>query len=237
MFDCPVSNAQYSWPVLGKQQASHKKRAFDASDTKLPGLALLPMARSEQMPRWCRAFLQPEPYAVGCPAHEPKMPELPAAAVLTAFPNSRPPQDQQQHAVVPEHPQLPVLRCRTTRHRAVGEAGGTPVAGSRDRDGTFTPVYPGGGSPMHMDSCGLGGESDFTPRAGSEDRDLDAHMGSGMVAGHKRSRGGQVGMSADRTEGGCVVACIGCSLSKSAVTLLHSTGTSVSGVELNCMVV
>lgn len=121
------------------------------------------------------------------------MAELPTAAVLTAFPSSRGPQDNQQHGVVPEHPQLPVLRCRTTRHRAVGDVGGTPVAGSRDREGGYTPLYPGGGSPMHMDSCGgLGGESDFTPRAGSEDRDLDAQMGSGMHAGHKRSRGGQV---------------------------------------------
>jgi hypothetical protein len=124
--------------------------------------------------------------------------------MLTAFPSSRPAQDNHHHqhqqqqnaAAVPEHPQLPVLRCRTTRHRAVGDAaGGTPVAGSRDRDGSFTPLYPaaGGGSPMHVDSCGPGADSDFTPRAGSEDRDLDAPMGSGVRAGHKRSRGGQVG--------------------------------------------
>jgi hypothetical protein len=127
--------------------------------------------------------------------------ELPTAAVLTAFPSSRGPQDQQQHGAVPEHPQLPVLRCRTTRHRAVGDVGSTPVTGSRDREGGHTPLYPSGGSPMHMDSCGgLGGESDFTPRAGSEDRDLDAQMASGMHAGHKRSRpgGGQVGFQLEQ---------------------------------------
>jgi hypothetical protein len=46
---------------------------------------------------------------------------------------------------------------------------------------------------MHVDSCGLGAESDFTPRAGSEDRDVDAHnTGNGTHIGHKRSRGGQV---------------------------------------------
>lgn len=125
--------------------------------------------------------------------------------MLTAFPSSRPAQDhhqqQQQHnAAVPEHPQLPVLRCRTTRHRAVGDgAGCTPVAGSRDRerDGSFTPLY-GGGSPIQVDSCGgPGADSAFTPRAGSEDRDVDAPMGNGVRAGgHKRSRGGQVGVFA-----------------------------------------
>lgn len=143
---------------------------------------------------------QPEPYAVGCPAHEPKLPD-PPAVVLTAFPASNKQhtqdtqQQQQQPPVIPEHPQLPVLRCRTTRHRAVGDVAGsgTPLAGSRDRDGgSFTPLYPGGsGSPMHVDSCGLGGESDFTPRAGSED--LDAPGSAGNLAGFKRSRGGQVG--------------------------------------------
>jgi hypothetical protein len=45
---------------------------------------------------------------------------------------------------------------------------------------------------MHVDSCGLGGESDFTPRAGSEDREVDGHTGNGTHVGHKRSRGGQV---------------------------------------------
>lgn len=88
-----------------------------------------------------------------------------------------------------------MLRCRTTRHRAVGDVGpsGTPLAGSRDREGGgFTPLFPAGGSPVHVDSCGLGAESDFTPRAGSEDRDLEMPVANGLLAGSKRSRGGQV---------------------------------------------
>jgi hypothetical protein len=167
---------------------------------------------------WCVdcSPAQPEPYTIGCPAHEPKLSELPAAAVLTAFPSTKAPQEQhqqqqQQHGALTEHPQLPVLRCRTTRHRAPGDAAGgsgTPLAGSRaERDGTCTPLFHqggGGASPMHVDSCGMGAESDFTPRAGSEDRDMDGHGGHNTtLTGHKRGRGGRVSCSASSLRRDC----------------------------------
>jgi hypothetical protein len=85
--------------------------------------------------------LQPEPYAVGCPAHAPKLlaePPLAPAAIAGGVgpsggaqgPQQAATQQQQQQqqpqavGVLQEHPQLPVLRCRTTRaHRQPGDTG------------------------------------------------------------------------------------------------------------------